>query len=316
MESLTTCLTRKGNYGRYRLGPIDAGYARSLASALRRVLLSSMEGAAITSVLIQGVQHEFQDILHVKEDVTDIVQNLKKVRLRSFLDRPVTASLDVQGECEVFARDIKAPGVIEIVNPGLHIATLDNEQAHLVMELLVETGRGFVSAEVQAEQKVEQQPLGVILVDAIYSPIVHVSITIEKIQRGRLENLDNIILGITTDGTISPSEALCQSAALLRQQFDVFAGCYERTEDEDKKPQEVSDILIPQYIYNTDIVDLGLSVRIQSMLKRNNISKVGQILEMNGENLKAMRNCGEKSLQEIGASLHHNRFLPNEMRIR
>ena len=306
MNSLSSS-KRKGNSGRFEIGPIDAGYAREFANSLRRVLLSGLPGAAITSILIKNVQHEFQDIPHVKEDVVDIVQNIKKVRLRSYMDRAVHVRLDAQGESEVYAGDIRVPGTIEIVNPSQHIATLDNEQAHLVMELVVETGRGFVSAELQKEQKPEQ-PIGVILVDAIYSPVVHVNFTIEEIGRGRQENLDTIVLSITTDGTISPSEALRQSADILRQQFMVFSHPFGIP----GKPAHLSDTRIPMYICAMDIEDLRLSVRTVNALRRNGVTKVGRILEMDEEQLTTIRNFGQKGLQELCECLQKKGLLPKQ----
>ena len=202
---------------------------------------------------------------------------------------------------------MQVPGTIEIVNPSQHIATLDNEQAHLVMELVVETGRGFVSAEVQKEQKPEQ-PIGVILVDAIYSPVVHVNFTIEEICRGRQENLDKIILEITTDETISPSEALRQSADLLRQHFMVFSHPFGIP----GKPEHLSDTRIPRYICAMDIEDLGLSVRAINALGRNGIRRVVQILEMDEEGLTTLRNFGQKSLQDLCECLQKKGLLPKQ----
>ena len=310
-EDLSVTQTRReGNTGCYEIGPVDAGYARALANALRRILLSSLEGAAITSIFIKDVQHEFQDIPGIMEDVTAIVQSLKKVRLRSFSDRPVTLSLEIQGEGKVFAGDIKVPGLIEIVNPDLHIATLDHEQARLVMELVVETGRGFLSAEAQLEQKGDQ-PIGVILIDAIYSPVLHVNFTVEEIGRNLDGAFERIVLEISTDKTISPGEALRIAAGILRRQFLVFAYSeYER--DTPEKGKSVSSIRIPSRTYNTQIEELGLSKRAVSMLGRANIDKVGQVLEMSDEDLLGIRNFGEKTLQELGECLWRKGFLPKE----
>ncbi|HEY4383730.1 MAG TPA: DNA-directed RNA polymerase subunit alpha, partial [Ktedonobacteraceae bacterium] len=156
----------QGNYASYDIEPLDAGYGVTLGNALRRVLLSSLPGAAVTSIRIEGVQHEFQDVPNVLEDVTDIVLNVKKLRLRSFSDHPVSMRLEVSGERAVTAADIIAPSTVEIVNPELYLATLDNDNAHLDMELVVETGRGYVTADSK-----EDQPIGVIPVDAIYTPV-------------------------------------------------------------------------------------------------------------------------------------------------
>ena len=288
----------KGNCTCYEIGPIDAGYARSLASSLRRVLLSSLPGAAITSVQIEGVQHEFQDILNVKEDATDIVQNLKKVRLRSFSDCAVTVFLDAHGECEVTAGDITTPSTIEIVNPDLHIATLDNEQAHLDMQLVVETGRGFVPVEAQAARRTEPQPIGVILIDAIYSPIIHVNFTIEEVQRGQLENFDQIALSITADGTMSPDEALRMAADILRRQFFVFVS-HEYERNTPKKPAHLSSVMIPPSIYHLAIEELGISFRSANALRRSGFTKVGHLLVLEERELLLIRNFGGKSFREL-----------------
>ena len=179
----------QGNYASYDIEPLEAGYGMTLGSSLRRVLLSSLNGAAVTSIRIEGVQHEFQDIPNVVEDVTDIVLNVKKLRLRSFSDHAVSMRLEVSGEREVTAADILAPSTVEIVNPELHIATLDNEQAHLDMELVVETGRGYVPADSK-----EDQPIGVIPVDAIYTPVEKVNYTVEHTRVGQMTNYDKIVL--------------------------------------------------------------------------------------------------------------------------
>lgn len=190
-------------YATYDIEPLEAGYGMTLGNALRRVLLSSLPGAAVTSIKIEGVQHEFQDVPNVKEDVTDIVLNVKKLRLRSFSDRPVTMRIDVTGEREVRAADIQVPSTIEIVNPDQLICTLDNANAHLEMELVVETGKGYVPAESR-----EDQAIGVIPVDAIYTPVQKVNYTVEHTRVGQMTNYDKIVLEVWTDGTKSPDEAL------------------------------------------------------------------------------------------------------------
>ncbi len=298
----------EGNFGRYEIAPIGSGFARAFANGLRRVLLSSLEGSALTSVQIESVQHEFQDIPNIKEDVPEIVQNLKKVRLRSYADRTVHVYLDACGEGTVTAGDIKAPSTIEIVNPEAHIATLDNEKACLALKMTVDTGSGFVEASAQT---VEEQPIGVILLDAIYSPVLHVNFTIEQVRVGHLENLDKIIFEITTDETISPDEALRQSASILRQQFLVFANHYVQ-ENTSFKPKNTSDAIIPRSIYNISIDDLELSVRTINALRRSGIQKVGRILEMDENDLVSIRNFGAKSLQELCEILQGRGFLPRE----
>ncbi len=294
----------QGNYASYDIEPLEAGYGMTLGNALRRVLLSSLSGAAVTSIRIEGVQHEFQDIPHVMEDVTDIVLNVKKLRLRSFSDHPVSMRLEVSGEREVTAADIQVPSTVEIVNPDLHIATLDNQNAHLDMELVVETGKGYVPADSK-----EDQPIGVIPIDAIYTPVQKVNYAVEHTRVGQMTNFDKIILDIWTDGTITPDEALRQSADILVRHFTQLA-TYRATSIEPEKAP-LSSIPIPQKIYDTPIEELDLSVRAYNCLKRSNITKVGQVLSMNEEDLLGVRNFGEKSLQELRERLLLRNFLPN-----
>jgi DNA-directed RNA polymerase subunit alpha len=294
-----------GNYASYDIEPLEAGYGMTLGNALRRVLLSSLAGAAVSSVRIDGVQHEFQDIPNVMEDVTDIVLNVKKLRLRSFSDHPVSMRLEVSGEQRVVtAADIMAPSTVEIVNPDLYIATLDNENAHFEMELVVETGRGYVPADSK-----EDQPIGVIPVDAIYTPVQKANYTVEHTRVGQMTNFDKIVLEISTDGTITPDEALRQSADILVRHFTQIAN-YRATLAEPEKPP-LSSVPIPQKIYDTPIEELDLSVRAYNCLKRSNITKVGQVLSMNEEDLLGVRNFGEKSLQELRERLLMRNFLPN-----
>jgi DNA-directed RNA polymerase subunit alpha len=293
-----------GNYASYDIEPLEAGYGMTLGSSLRRVLLSSLNGAAITSIRIEGVQHEFQDIPNVKEDVTDIVLNIKKLRLRSFSDHPVSMRLEVSGERDVTAADIMAPSTIEIVNPELHIATLDNESAHLDMELVVEIGRGYVPADSK-----EDQPIGVIPVDAIYTPVQKANYTVEHTRVGQMTNYDKIVLEITTDGTVTPDEALRQSADILVRHLTLLANYRAQVPEVEKPP--LSSLPIPQKIYDTPIEELDLSVRAYNCLKRSNITKVGQVLSMNEDDLLGVRNFGEKSLQELRDRLLARNFLPN-----
>jgi DNA-directed RNA polymerase subunit alpha len=277
----------------------------TLGNALRRVLLSSLPGAAVTSIRIEGVQHEFQDIAGVMEDVTDIVLNVKQMRLRSFSDHPVSMRLEVSGERAVTAADIMVPSTVEIVNPDLHIATLDNDGARLEMELVVETGRGYVPADSK-----EDQPIGVIPVDAIYTPVQKVNYTVEHTRVGQMTNFDKIVLEITTDGTITPDEALRQSADILVRHFTQLSN-YRAVLTSEQEKAPLSSLPIPQKIYDTPIEELDLSVRAYNCLKRSNITKVGQVLSMNEEDLLGVRNFGEKSLMELRERLLQRNFLPN-----
>jgi DNA-directed RNA polymerase subunit alpha len=280
--------------------------ALSLANPLRRVLLSSLPAAAITAVRIEGVQHEYQDILNIKEDVTDIVQNLKQIRLCSFSDRAVLMHLDVRGEGSVTAADIHAPGSIEIATPSAHIATLDNANARLCMEMTVSVGRGFVAFDAQDTRFL---PIGAIPIDAIYSPVRHVNFTIEHVRgvQGALET--HIFFEITTDGTISPDEALRQGADILRRQFAVFVhSTYEV--DASYKSTIASNVLIPRRIYDLSIDKLGLSPRIVNSLRRRGVTCVGGVLERDEKELLSLRNVGEKALQQIADALKMKDLLP------
>jgi DNA-directed RNA polymerase subunit alpha len=301
------------NYASYDIEPLEAGYGATLGNSLRRVLLSSLPGAAVTSIKIDGASHEFQDLPGVKEDVTDIVLNIKQIRLRSFSDRPVTMRLEVSGERKVTAADIQAPSTVEIVTPDIHIATLDSDDARLDMELVVESGKGYVPAESK-----EGQPIGQIPVDAIFSPVERVNYKVEHTRVGQMTNYDRITLQIWTDGTLSPDEALRQASQILVQHFQMIAdhvgptvpaGVPEAEPAAIAAPGQTS-IPISQKIYDTPIEELDLSVRAYNCLKRSGITKVGQVLQMNEDDLLAVRNFGEKSLTELRDSLLAHRFLP------
>ena len=306
-----TATESQQSYASYDIEPLEAGYGMTLGNALRRVLLSSLSGAAVTSIKIDGVQHEFQDVPGVKEDVTDIVLNVKKLRLRSFSDRPVTMRIEVNGAQNVTAADIQAPATIEIVNPDLHIATVDDPNGRFEMELVVESGKGYVPAESK-----EDQPIGQIPVDAIFTPVQKVNYVVEHTRVGQMTNYDKIILQIWTDGTVTPDEALRQASQILVQHFQMIAE-YNEPVLVDQRPVEIEPakgataFQIPQKIYDTPIEELDLSVRAYNCLKRSNITRVGQVLTMNRDDLLAVRNFGEKSLQELVDRLIQRHFLPN-----
>ena len=297
------------NYASYDIEPLEAGYGRTLGNALRRVLLSSLTGAAITSIKIEGAQHEFQDVQGIREDVTDIVLNIKQIRLRSFSDRPVTMRIEVSGERVITAADIQAPSTVEIVTPDVYICTLDSADAHLDMELVVETGKGYVPAESK-----EGQAIGVIPVDAIFSPVQKVNYNVENTRVGQMTNYDKITLQIWTDGSINPDDALKQAAQVLVQHFQMIADHNETVEGEAPQPSLPSGATayqIPQRIYDTPIEELDLSVRAFNCLKRSGITRVGQVLTMSQDDLLAVRNFGEKSLNELKDTLTARNFLPD-----
>ncbi len=297
------------NYASYDVEPLEAGYGRTLGNALRRVLLSSLTGAAITSIKIEGAQHEFQDVQGIREDVTDIVLNIKKIRLRSFSDRPVTMRIEASGERVVTAADIQAPSTVEIVTPDVYICTLDNADARLDMELVVETGKGYVPAESK-----EGQAIGVIPVDAIFSPVQKVNYTVENTRVGQMTNYDKITLQIWTDGSINPDDALKQAAQVLVQHFQMIADhsetVTEGTTEQPTLPSGATAFQIPARVYDTPIEELDLSVRAFNCLKRSGITRVGQVLTMSQDDLLAVRNFGEKSLNELKDTLTARGFLP------
>lgn len=297
------------NYASYDIEPLEAGYGRTLGNALRRVLLSSLTGAAITSIKIEGAQHEFQDVEGVREDVTDIVLNVKKIRLRSFSDRPVTMRIEANGDRVVTAADIQTPSTIEIVTPDVYICTLDNADAHLDMELVVENGKGYVAAESK-----EGQAIGVIPIDAFFSPVQKVNYVVENTRVGQMTNYDKITLQVWTDGSITPDEALKQAAQVLVQHFQMIADHSETVTSEPEPaelPSGATPYMISGRVYDTLIEDLDLSVRAFNCLKRSGITKVGQVLTMSRDDLLAVRNFGEKSLNELRDTLKERGFLPD-----
>lgn len=276
---------------RFVVEPLPAGYGTTLGNALRRVLLSSLPGSAITSVRIRGVAHEFSTIPGVDEDVVQLVLNLKKVRLKSFAAEPVTLTLEKEGPGEVTAGDIVTTSDVEIVNLREHIAALEPE-ASLWMELTIENGKGFYPAE-----RREGLPIGVIPIDALFSPVRLVNFTIENTRVGQVTNFDRLLLEVNTDGTISPEEALAQAAQILVQHFSLFANL-TRPQAALAQPAAAGDGL-PPAIAEMPIEDLDLPQRAFNSLKRHGITKVGQLLSTPDEELLRMRNFGKKSLAEI-----------------
>ena len=308
------------NFASYDIEPLEAGYGRTLGNALRRVLLSSLPGASITAIKIEGAQHEFQDIPGVKEDVTDIVLNIKKIRLRTISSQqePVSMRIEVSGERVVTAADIQVPSTVEIVTPDVYICTLDGPDAHLEMELVVETGKGYVPAETK-----EGQPIGQIPVDAIFTPVQRVNYVVENTRVGQMTNYDRITLQVWTDGTITPDEALRQASDILVRHFQLIAdyikpGPIIDSEYPDDngysiggaEPGGKHQLPISPRIFDMPIEELDLTVRAYKCLKRSGITKVGQILTMSEEDLLAVRNFGEKSLNELKDSLKERGLLP------
>lgn len=279
-------------YAKFACEPLPPGYGTTLGNSLRRVLLSSLEGAAITSARVRGVAHEFSTIPGVKEDVVEIVLNLKNVRLRSFANEPVTLTLEKEGPGVATAGDIATTSEIEIVNPETPVATLEPE-ASLWMELTVEKGRGFHSAE-----RREGLPIGVIPIDALFSPVRKVNFSVESTRVGQVTNYDRLILEVWTDGTTTPDEAVAQGSKVLVDQFSLFAGL-TRSQAAIAAPERASGSSLPSQVADMPIEDLDLPQRAFNSLKRHGITKVGQLLQTPDEELLRMRNFGKKSLDEI-----------------
>ncbi|TMD11409.1 MAG: DNA-directed RNA polymerase subunit alpha [Chloroflexi bacterium] len=301
-------LETSANYGKFEIEPLDPGFGTTLGNTLRRVLLSSLWGAAVTSIQIDGVAHEFTAIPHVKEDVTEVILNLKKLRLKSFTEDPITLLLDVKGPAEVRASHIQATSDVEIVNPDLYICTLA-AKGHLRIELNVERGKGYVPAD---RNKREGQPIGVIPIDSIFSPVEKANFVVEKTRVGQSTDYDRLIIEVWTDGTMSPEEAVSHSAELFTQHLSLFVGFNAAIQ---KHEQELRGEKTGQSrLMDTPIEELDLSVRAFNCLKANEIQTVGQLLQKREEELLALRNFGRKSLDEIKEKLVEKGFIkPDEM---
>ena len=285
-------------YARLIAEPLEAGYGITLGNALRRVLLSSLEGAAITSVRIDQVEHEFSIVAGMQEDTTEFLLNLKEVRIRALSNRAGSLSLDIEGPAEITAADIQVPADFEIVNPELHLATMDTP-GRLNVELHAELGKGYVPAG-----SVEGLPIGVIPVDAVFTPVRKVNYHVEKTRVGQSTNYDRLVLEVWTDGTIGAVEAVGQSADILMEQFELFSvmGRPEAsiaTSSSSGGGSSVAGMLMAPDRYNTPIEDLSLSVRAYNCLKRSGLMTVGQVLEKNEDELLGLRNFGRKSYDEL-----------------
>jgi DNA-directed RNA polymerase subunit alpha len=301
------CDASSRNYGRFTIGPLESGYGITLGNALRRVLLSSLPGAAVTSIRLSGVHHEFSAIPHVKEDTTALILNLKQLRLKLQGDESVRLRVEVKGEGEITAGDIVCPSQVEIVNPDLYLLTGDSGEAELDMELVVERGKGYSPAEERGKL-----PIGEIPVDAVFSPVRKANFVVERARVGQMTNFDRLIMEIWTDGTIEPEEALSSAAQILVDHLSLLVGVGEMPPEEEEEAEEG---LIPIRVYETPIEELELSVRAYNCLKRAGITKVGEILEKMAEGddeILAIRNFGKKSLAELKERMRAKGFWPIE----
>jgi DNA-directed RNA polymerase subunit alpha len=294
-----------GTYAKYEAGPLQAGYGVTLGNALRRVLLSSLEGAAVTSIQIRDVYQEFSTIPGVKEDVTQIVLNVKKLRLKSFATHPVQLRLIKSGAGAVTAGDIAESADVEIVNPELGLMTLDTDDVTIEVDLTVEKGVGYLGAE-----RAEALPIGVIAVDAIFTPVRKVNYWVESMRVGQMTNYDKLTIEIETDGTITPEEALSRSAEILVNQFRPFITIGIAATQVDRAAGGVPQL--PPNMLDMPIEELDLPMRAYNSLKRNNIVKVGQLLQLKDDDLLRMRNFGKKSLDEMKERLRMRGFIVPE----
>ena len=295
------------NYGRFVIGPMESGYGITIGNVLRRVLLSSLEGAAIVSVQVRGIYHEFSTIPHVREDMTSLLLNLKQVRFKFADDAEDQARLrlEVKGEGVVVAGDIVCPPIVDVINPEQYLLTTDSPEADLELEMTVALGRGYSPAEERGKLPVAEIPT-----DAIYSPVRRVNYKIERARIGQVSNFDRLVMEVWTDGTISPAEALSTGAQLLIKHMASVADLGDVTLEVEP---EVEESRIPERIAETNIEDLDLSVRAFNCLKRAGITKVGEILERldrDEEELLAIRNFGQKSLDELKENLEAKGYWP------
>ena len=296
-------------YGRFIIGPLERGYGTTVGNSMRRVLLASLPGAAVTSIRVTDVPHEFSAIPHVREDMMRLILHIKQLRLKLHDTDSARMRLEVHGAGTVTAADLQVPPEVEIINPDLYLFTVDSDDAFLEIEMTAETGRGYSPAEDRG-----RLPIGELPVDAIFSPIRRVGYEVEKTRVGQDADYDRIVMQIWTDGTIRPEDALAQSAQIMMQYLRPIAGVSEETflPVEEEEEEEGA---IPNEIYDTPIEQLDLSVRVFNSLKRTGITKVGEMLDMlerGEETMLAIRNFGEKSLDELKSQLRTKGFLKDE----
>lgn len=281
------------SYGKYVIEPLERGYGTTLGNSLRRVLLSSLPGTAVTSIRISGIQHEFSTIPGVKEDVTEIVLNIKRIIARLHSDEPKTVYIEASGECEVTAGDIKADGEVEILNPELHIATLGPD-ASLSMELTLDHGRGYVPAD---KNKNPQQIIGTIPVDSIYTPVLKVNYAVENTRVGNQTDFDKLTLEVWTDRTITPRDAVSLGAKILVDHFTLFTDLSDSIGSRSTVVEKVETQR--DKVLEMTMEELDLSVRSFNCLKRANINTVEDLISKTQDEMIKVRNLGRKSLEEV-----------------
>ena len=298
------------NYGKFVISPLERGYGTTLGNALRRVLLSSLEGAAVTSIRIADVQHEFTDIPGVREDVLRVMLQIKQLRIKINEVDTAQLHLEVRGSGVVTAGDIITPPEVEIMNPDLYLFTVDDDNAHLEIEMNVERGRGYSPVD----DRIGRLPIGELPVDAIYSPVQRVNWDIGYARVGQSTNFDRLVMEVWTDGTIGPEQALSASAIIIIEHMRHLAGISEESLSAIALEEEETSRLTSEMI-ETPIENLDLSVRVFNSLKRTGITTVGEVLELlekGDEAVMSIRNFGEKSLQELRQKMQEKGYLDDE----
>ena len=288
-------------YGRFVVEPLERGYGITLGNSLRRIMLSSLPGAAVSQVKIEGVLHEFSSIPGVKEDVTEIIMNIKSLAIKnnSETNEPKTAYIEFEGEGVVRASDIQADQDIEILNPDLVIATLSGgKESKLYMELTITKGRGYVSAE---KNKSEDLPIGVIAVDSIYTPVERVNMTVDNTRVGQVTDFDKLTLDVYTNGTLAPDEAVSLAAKVLSEHLSLFIDLSENARTAEVMVEKEDDE--KEKVLEMSIDELELSVRSYNCLKRAGIKTVEELTNKTPEDMMKVRNLGRKSLEEVLAKL-------------
>ena len=287
------CECSEDGYGRFVVEPLERGYGNTLGNSLRRILLSSLPGAAVTSIRIEGILHEFSTIPGVKEDVTEIILNLKKLAIALHGEDKKLAIISAKGPCEVTAGDIIADSSLEIFNPELHIASLE-EGASLVMELNISTGRGYVPAD---QNKDENTPIAVIPIDSIYTPVRKVNYTVENTRVGQVTDYERLVLEVWTDGSIDPKEGVSIGAKIMQEHLQLFIDLTDNIETVNIMVEKEEDH--KGKVLEMSVEELELSVRSFNCLKRANINTVEELTKKTEEDMMKVRNLGKKSLDEV-----------------
>jgi DNA-directed RNA polymerase subunit alpha len=287
-------------YGKFWIEPLERGFGVTLGNALRRVLLSSLPGAAVSAVKIDGVQHEFSTLPGVKEDIPEVLLNLKQIRFKLHGDAPKTGTIEVRGKSTVTAGDLKVDADVEILNPELQIATL-NKDGEFRGEIEIGAGRGYVSAENQANQ---DRPIGVLPTDSMYSPVTKVNFEVENTRIGQRIDYDKLTLELWTDGSVIPSDALAYGAKILKDHFALFVHFEEEIEEEQEEEVD-EEFLRIKALLERSVEELELSVRSSNCLKAANIKSIGDLVQKSEGEMLKYRNFGRKSLKEIADILQN-----------